>query len=122
MSQLIVAKNSFNFFAAAVGGVNPSVNEAVVAVIFGRLVGILCIKGVHNNKLDFHSFGNEIFYIYACVLTGHNAGDIFGKTCQIRLELDKYTVTLNRAYNSGYGFTGLEKGGVFLPCAEKLLI
>ena len=108
MSQLIVAKNRFNFFIAAIRGVNPTVDKRIIVEIFCRLVGIFGIKGVYYNQLYFHSFGNEIFYINAGVLPGHHAGYIFGKTGKVRLKLNKNSVTFDGAYNSGYGFSGSE--------------
>ena len=65
--------------------------------IFGRTVNVRTAENVHNNKLDFHFFGNKGFYVNACVLTYSRSLLRLGKSRQIRGKLHKNAVILNAA-------------------------
>jgi len=51
-----------------------------------------------------------------------DAGGIFGKACQIRCQLNEYTIAFNRANNSGHGFARSKLVGILFPCAEQLFV
>ena len=91
-------------------------------VIFGWGGLVAVIKCINDNEFDFHTAGNDVFNIYACLLTGINALFHFRKSCKIGCKFHKCPVVLDRADNSCNGFTNFEILCIFLPSAEKFFM
>ena len=106
---------------AIIGGVIPAFKPISALKIFD-LRHIAALKAVNDDQLYFHLFGYNALYIYACLLTCRGVIARLCKPCEVRRQLNEYSVILNAPHNSGYGLPGREKRGVFSPCAEQFLM
>ena len=80
------------------------------------------IKGIDNDKFDFHARGQNAFNVNAGLLPRQYALFDFGQPGQIRRQLDKNSIGLGGADDPRHGFARVEQGDVFLPGAEQLLL
>ena len=55
----------------------------------------MSVKGINNNELYFHSFGNNTFDVNAGVLSRSNVVGIFSKTGKVWRKFNKNTVFFN---------------------------
>ena len=104
------------------GGVEEAVDMVSVLVITRRLRIVEVVKGINDNQLDFHFLRDNAFDVHARLLPRADAVLAFGKSREVRAQLDKSTIVLNAAHNSRYCLACAEGGDVLLPCAEQLFM
>ncbi len=83
-------KYRFHKFTATLGEQNNSVDMIAVAVILRFLRIVFVIKSVNDDDFNFHFFGNDAFYVNACLLTCFYAVLTFCKSCKVRGVLEMH--------------------------------
>lgn len=89
--------------------------------ILYRRSRIFRLKRIDNYQFYLHAFREHTFYINTCMTACRDAGGIFGKACQIRCQLNEYTIAFNRANNSGHGFARSKFVGILLHVPSSSL-
>ena len=90
---------------AIIGGVTPAFKPISALKIFD-LRHIAALKAVNDDQLYFHLFGYNALYIYACLLTRRGVTARLCKPCEVRRQLNEYSVILNAACYSSPGILG----------------
>ena len=88
----------------------------------GFFARVLSIESIYYNQFEFHFFGDNTFYVHACVLTFGNVVGVFGKPRKVWCKFNKYAVTFNTSCNTAYGFAHVKKRGVFFPRSEQFFV
>ena len=75
-----------------------------VKVVFRFLRIVFGIKGVYDYNFNLHLFGNNAFYVNACLLSNLYAVFALCKPCKVRGKLYKSTVIFHTANYTGNCF------------------
>ena len=86
----------------------------------GRTVFV--IEGINYYKLDFHPGRNNIFDIYARLLTNTDSILHFSKSCKVGCKLYKCTVFLHGTNNSGNCFSDFKGADILLPGSQQFFV
>ena len=77
---------------------------------------------VNEDQFDFHSLGDDAFYVNGAGVSGVYVFKGFCQSCKIRGKLHKYAVFLHGSDYSCDGLTCREGFCVLFPCAEELTV